>query len=238
MNNPQPFFTLAKELYPGTFKPTPCHYFIKLLEQKGWLKRHYTQNIDTLEHIAKIDADKIVEAHGTFYTNHCLKCRKEYSMEWMKAEIFADRLPTCAEKECEGIVKPDIVFFGENLPQKFHDSIETDFDDCDLLIIMGTSLEVQPFASIPDRVNDNCVRLLINRELVGSKGSIWSLLAGLGIGGSMEFGQPNSRRDVAWLGDCDDGVLEIARRLGLQAELQKLIEEGHAEIDAKLNAKI
>lgn len=231
--NPKPFFTLAKELYPGAFKPTPCHYFIKLLELKGMLQRHYTQNIDTLEHIAQITPERIVEAHGSFYTNHCLVCRQQYSKDWMKAEIFADRIPRCNVPECEGVVKPDIVFFGENLPDKFHDSIDEDFDDCDLLIIMGTSLEVQPFAALPDRVNENCVRLLINRELVGNKG-IWGMLSGLGIGGSLEFGQPNSRRDVAWLGDCDDGAMAIARELGLEEELKHLIEVGHAEIDAQL----
>lgn len=106
--NPQPFFKLAKELYPGTFKPTPSHYFVKMLDQKGLLLRHYTQNIDTLERIAKIEGEKIVEAHGTFYTNHCLKCNKSYSMEWVKEEIFKDNVPTCTF--CNAVVKPDIVF--------------------------------------------------------------------------------------------------------------------------------
>lgn len=90
--NPRPFFELAKELYPGKFKPTPCHYFIKLLEEKGVLLRHYTQNIDTLERVAGIPGDKIVEAHGTFHTGHCLKCQKEYPQEWMKGEIIFDKL--------------------------------------------------------------------------------------------------------------------------------------------------
>jgi NAD-dependent deacetylase sirtuin 2 len=74
--NPQPFFRLAKELYPGTFLPTPSHYFCKLLQDKGLLLRHYTQNIDTLERIAGIDESKLVEAHGTFHSNHCIDCHK------------------------------------------------------------------------------------------------------------------------------------------------------------------
>lgn len=81
---PQPFFALAKELYPGTFKPSPSHYFVRMLHEKGLLLRHYTQNIDTLERIAGIPEHKLVEAHGTFYTNHCLKCNREYSMQWAK----------------------------------------------------------------------------------------------------------------------------------------------------------
>lgn len=83
-NNPKPFFVLAKELYPGTFKPTVCHYFIRLLHEKGILLRHYTQNIDTLERVAGIPEEKLVEAHGTFYTGHCLTCRAKYQLDWMK----------------------------------------------------------------------------------------------------------------------------------------------------------
>lgn len=84
--SPQAFFQLAKELYPGTFKPTPAHYFVKLLEDKGLLVRHYTQNIDTLDSIAGISPEKSVEAHGTFLTNHCLDCRKSYSMDVVKSK--------------------------------------------------------------------------------------------------------------------------------------------------------
>lgn len=86
--NPKPFFALAKELYPGSFKPTPCHYFVKLLEEKNILLRHYTQNIDTLERIAGINDEKLVEAHGTFFSNHCLKCRKAYNMEFVKGNLI------------------------------------------------------------------------------------------------------------------------------------------------------
>lgn len=83
-DNPKPFFELAKELYPGKFKPTICHYFIKLLADKGMLLRHYTQNIDALERVAGVPEETLVEAHGTFYTGHCLNCRHIYSIEWLK----------------------------------------------------------------------------------------------------------------------------------------------------------
>ncbi len=146
--NPQPFFTLAKELYPGSFKPTPSHLFIKLLQDKGLLLRHYTQNIDTLERQAGVDPDKLVEAHGTFASAHCVGCGKEYSQEFVKDAVFADSIPCC--DDCNATVKPDIVFFGESLPDRFHRLVSTDFHRCDLLIIMGTSLTVQPFAGLVD----------------------------------------------------------------------------------------
>lgn len=175
--------------------------------------RHYTQNIDTLERIAEIPEDKLVEAHGTFHTNHCIDCRREYSREWAKKQIFAGNVPTCTE--CCSVVKPDIVFFGENLPSKFYTLPETDFKQCDLLIIMGTSLEVQPFANLVGRTNNKCVRLLINREPVGNS-SKFSLLSD---NDQLQFGKDNNKRDIVWLGNCDDGVLELAEKVGLGVSL-------------------
>ena len=61
----------------------------RLLEEKGLLLRHYTQNIDTLERVAGISGEHLVEAHGTFHSAHCItkSCRKEYSQEWMKGTV-------------------------------------------------------------------------------------------------------------------------------------------------------
>lgn len=182
-----------------------------MLHERGLLLRHYTQNIDTLERIAGIPDEKLVEAHGTFHTNHCLGCKKPYSMEWMKEQIFKDIVPTC--EECNSFVKPDIVFFGEDLPDKFYQLPDKDFEKCDLLIIMGTSLEVQPFASLVDRVNPNCVRLLINREAVGNK---LTALRSYIFSEGLHFHTPGNKRDVCWLGDCDDGINFLAEELGLK----------------------
>ncbi|KAJ9578771.1 hypothetical protein L9F63_004979 [Diploptera punctata] len=224
--NPKPFFTLAKELYPGSFKPTVCHYFIRLLNEKGLLRRHYTQNIDTLERVAGLPGEKIVEAHGTFHTSHCLECKQEYSLSWMKERIFADVVPTC--DDCNGVVKPDIVFFGENLPSRFFSCVEKDFPKCDLLIILGSSLAVQPFASLIDRAPKECPRLLVNREKAGQRDRLMILL---GMGSGMDFDSENNTRDVAWLGDCDDGCQMLADKLGWGDELRKLVKEEHARID-------
>lgn len=64
--NPEPFYTLAQELYPGKFRPTITHSFIALLEKKGLLLKLFTQNIDCLEREAGVPDDKIIEAHGSF----------------------------------------------------------------------------------------------------------------------------------------------------------------------------
>ena len=88
--------------------------------------------------------DKVVEAHGSFSSASCVQCKTVFSMEKLREEIMSDRDPQCPK--CGGWVKPDIVFFGEQLPKRFFDEAEIDCLFSDLLICMGTSLEVYPFA--------------------------------------------------------------------------------------------
>lgn len=232
--HPEPFFALARELYPGQFKPTPCHYFMRMLKEKGILLRCYTQNIDTLERVAGIPQDVLVEAHGTFYTSHCTSvfCGKEYPLNWMKEKIFSEQLPKC--DKCNTLVKPDIVLFGESLPAKFFSSIKHDFPKCDLLIIMGTSLQVQPFASLASKVPVNTPRLLINKEKTGQSDSFMGLL---GFGSSLDFDSEKAYRDVAFEGNCDDGCLALASFLGWKSELEERVKKEHAAIDAKTQAE-
>uniref|UniRef100_A0A7S4NGW2 Deacetylase sirtuin-type domain-containing protein n=1 Tax=Paramoeba aestuarina TaxID=180227 RepID=A0A7S4NGW2_9EUKA len=104
---------------------------------------------------------------------------------------------------------------------------EVDFPESDLLIVMGTSLAVQPFASLIDRPPHKCARLLINREVVGERkrGGMSSLLAML-MGGSsrggFRFSSPGNQRDVKFIGDVEDGVKELVRLLGWEKELEEL----------------
>ncbi|XP_053800472.1 NAD-dependent protein deacetylase sirtuin-3, mitochondrial isoform X2 [Vidua chalybeata] len=87
--NPKPFFTLAKELYPGNYRPNSAHYFLRLLHDKGLLLRLYTQNIDGLERAAGIPPDRLVEAHGTFATATCTVCQRNFPGEDFRVEPFA-----------------------------------------------------------------------------------------------------------------------------------------------------
>ncbi|KAK7103643.1 NAD-dependent protein deacetylase sirtuin-2-like [Littorina saxatilis] len=233
--NPKPFFVLAKELYPGSFKPTICHYFIKLLNEKGLLLRHYTQNIDTLERVSALPLDKLVEAHGTFQTSHCLECGAEYSLPWMKEKIFADEIPTCTEEDCVGVIKPDIVFFGESLPDRFSECVAKDMKQCDLLIIMGTSLVVQPFASLANRVSRSIPRLYINLEKTTPEDDMMAML--MGGGGGFRFDAEDNVRDVYQQATCDTGCSAMADLLGWGDELRELVEKEHARIDKEMEAK-
>lgn len=234
--HPEPFFKLAKELYPGEFAPTKAHFLLRVLHEHGLLLRAFTQNIDTLESVAGLPLDKIVFAHGSFSTAHCTVCQAEHTMEYVRERIFRDELPRC--RLCDGVVKPDIVFYGESLPQRFFVRAQEDIPNCDLLIVMGTSLQVMPFASLADRVGPGVPRLLINREKVHVRSSIAAdpqaaaLMQLLGIShranDGFEFDQPENKRDVLFLGACDDGAQALADALGFGEELQHLASSFHA----------
>eukprot|EP01012_Entosiphon_sulcatum_P008635 TRINITY_DN14738_c0_g1_i1.p2 TRINITY_DN14738_c0_g1~~TRINITY_DN14738_c0_g1_i1.p2 ORF type:complete len:412 (+),score=46.61 TRINITY_DN14738_c0_g1_i1:4095-5330(+) len=214
---PEPFFTLAKELWPGLYAPTKVHQFVRLLSDKGLLLRNYTQNIDGLERVSGTPPEKLVEAHGTFLESHCIDCGRVYPTEFVREKVWANTIPRCTEASCNGLVKPDIVFFGEALPERFFRLAEQDLPSADLVIVIGTSLQVQPFASLPDRAGDEVPRLLINNEVVGTGGF---------LGGGFDFSEYNYR-DCKFIGDCQTAISELCRLLGWQDDLDRLCAEGN-----------
>lgn len=161
----------------------------------------FTQNIDCLERAAGVPDEKIVEAHGSFARQRCIECKTSYPDNLMKNCINKREVPHCLTSNCNGLVKPDIVFFGEALPENFHNNRMVP-STADLCIVMGTSLTVQPFASLPGFCAEGIPRLLINSERVGTLGS--------------------RADDVLLLGDCDDGVRRLASALGWDEELEDL----------------
>jgi len=228
--NPKPFCVLAKGLYPGSFDPTPAHYFVRLLHEKGMLLRNFTQNIDTLERRAGVPSQKLVEAHGSFADASCLRCHREHSVDYVREAIFNDDIPRCKFGACGGLVKPNIVFFGEGLPKRFWKLRERDMPRADLVIVMGTSLKVQPFCTLVDDVGPKCPRLLINRERVGvDHNPLLMLLQGVRARGLL-LGTDANTRDVEWLGDIQDGVRELVRLIGWEEELNALMAEGKSKL--------
>lgn len=215
--NPDPFYVLAKELYPGNYSPTVSHAFIALLAKKNLLRMLFTQNIDCLERQAGVPGELIVEAHGSFATQRCIECKTPFPDHKMKEYVFQGEVPRCVDNKCDGLVKPDIVFFGEQLPEQFHNNRHVPSYG-DLALVLGTSLTVQPFASLPDMVKDATPRVLFNLERVGSLGS-----------------RPD---DVLVLGDCDSGVRKLADELGWGGELDATWREivGDKEAERQLRS--
>ncbi|CCE66196.1 hypothetical protein TPHA_0P00380 [Tetrapisispora phaffii CBS 4417] len=217
--NPEPFYTLAKELYPGNFKPSKFHYMMKLFQDKKRLERIYTQNIDTLERLAGIRSELIVEAHGSFADNHCISCGEEYPQE-----VFKSRLEECSKIDgkfdyaacvkCQSFIKPKIVFFGEDLPKRFFDTWAQDLETMQqsskngsevVVIVAGTSLAVYPFASLPTEVPNTVVRGLMNKNTVG------------------DFSKHPRKSDFLLTGDLDELATELMEHLGWSKEFNDLI---------------
>lgn len=201
LDDPSPFLRLSQELLPGRHHPNSAHYFLRLLHDKGVLLRLYTQNIDGLERAAGIPTEKLVEAHGTFASATCTMCLKEYPGETFRDAVMKSEVPRCST--CSGLIKPDIVFFGEQLPARFFLHL-TDFPRADLLFVMGTSLEVEPFASLVYAVSSSTPRVLINRDPVGP------------------FLDSSDGLNVMELGEVTSGVKRLVQLLGWDRELEEL----------------
>ncbi|KAJ3430628.1 nad-dependent protein deacetylase sirtuin-2 [Anaeramoeba flamelloides] len=220
VEKPQPFFTLAKELYPGNFEPTPVHHFFRLLQDNNVLKRVYTQNIDTLERRAGVLPHKLVESHGSFANATCVNCSEEYDCEDIKKDVMKSKIPRC--KYCkEGIIKPNITFFGEGLPEKFW-WYESDFPKADLLIVLGTSLSVLPFGSLIEKVPKTCHRLLINNAEVAVNNSLGYKDPKLQ---GFKFNEKNNTRDAKKIGDCQKSILEFIQMCGWEKQYKKLLKK-------------
>ncbi|EGC28992.1 hypothetical protein DICPUDRAFT_84948, partial [Dictyostelium purpureum] len=191
-SNPRAFFEFAKEIWPGSHRPSPTHHFIKKLEVEGKLLRNYTQNIDTLEHVAGIDQEHLVNCHGSFKSATCITCNYNVPADDIREYIMKMEIPYC--KKCSdgsSFMKPDIVFFGESLPDRFDQCVVQDIKKVDLLVVMGSSLQVQPVALLPDILDKNVPQILVNREIVA---------------------QPHEF-DYVYLGDCDSFVNELSAKL-------------------------
>lgn len=134
-------FYKSKMLHPEA-KPNPAHRFLASLEREGKLKAVITQNIDGLHQMA--GSQKVLELHGSIHRNYCMDCRRFYALD----EIMGSEgvVPYCSA--CGGVVKPDIVLYGESLDDRvITDSVHA-IGEADLLLIGGTSLTVQPAASL------------------------------------------------------------------------------------------
>ncbi|OLY80635.1 NAD-dependent histone deacetylase SIR2 [Smittium mucronatum] len=295
MENPELFYSFAKQLYPDNFKPSPSHVFIKLLEDRCKLLRNYTQNIDTLEHVTGIH--KVLNCHGSFASATCVRCGYKCQGEDIRDAVMNLRVPYCPRcnspdyvhdptsvhspkshldhkpddvasstpskpsshttsdtkpltstaeshsplldktesqfknennrlspksqsrknrsknihinkyysdsdsddphasdygyESVQGVLKPDIVFFGENLPSIFHSSLQEDRTQVDLLIVMGSSLKVAPVSEIMGHLPPNIPQIVINKTPITH----------------LNF-------DIQLIGDSDDIVTYLCYRLG------------------------
>jgi len=144
--------------------PNRAHLAVKALEDRGKLLAIVTQNIDRLHHKAGNNPERIIEIHGTAFSVSCLSCGKTYDRDEIEERIrFGVNVPYC--DDCSGVLKPDTISFGQAMPEEEMAQAITYARECDLCMVLGSSLVVYPAASVPTVAVDNGARLMIiNRD--------------------------------------------------------------------------
>jgi NAD-dependent deacetylase len=137
--------------------PTPAHLALAELEQRGLLEAVITQNIDRLH--TKAGSERVIEVHGSIATSSCTTCNSKYPLETVGELFDEDGIATCAC--CMGKVKPDVVLFGELLPEAAMAEAQELCAAADLLVCVGSSLEVYPVAGLPELTLGSDGRLAI-----------------------------------------------------------------------------
>ena len=227
--DPKPFFTLIKKFLSKEYEPSNAHYLSVLFKNKGVLMRYYTQNIDGLDLKAGLTSPYLIECHGQMRTSTCsnIFCKNKILTDLIKNKILNDEIPKC--DKCNSIIIPDIVMNDDDLPEEFFDQLDKDFHECDLLIVMGTSLKVEPFPGMIEDPPLNVPRVLINNEKVvtyfeelGEKNGKLVETSKDRLSQKFKFGHFFNRRDIFLGGDLDNNVLELIKELGWEKELNDL----------------
>ncbi len=141
-------------------KPNPAHYAIAELDRLGKLDCVITQNVDNLHQKAGVPADRVFELHGNMQWAVCLSCGRRYPFEQVRLRLDkGEETPDC--EACHGILKPSVVLFGESLPEKVLKEATFRSYNCDLVMVIGSTLIVYPAAYMPVYAVDSGAKLVI-----------------------------------------------------------------------------
>lgn len=180
-SHPEEFYRFYREkiLIEG-IKPNKAHKALARLEKAGKLKAVITQNIDGLHHIA--GSENVLTLHGSSLVNYCEECGKEYDIEYIRS---SSGVPRC---ECGGVVRPDVVLFGEQLDSDLIQRAVRYISGADMLIVGGTSLVVYPAAGFIDHFKGNDL-VIINRQAT-NRDSYADLVIKGSVGETLECAVP------------------------------------------------
>lgn len=158
VNDPTKFWSMAKDMNPLLLdaEPNPSHHALAELERLGKLDAVITQNIDNLHQRA--GNSLVIELHGTYRTGTCLDCFKQHGYEQIGESAITGQVPRCLQ--CGGIIKPDVVLFGEPLNASVIQKAIELSTNCDLMLVIGCGLEVFPAASLPTYAHRSKASLL------------------------------------------------------------------------------
>ncbi len=157
---PERFFHWFQPLANQIFRaqPNAAHMTLAQLENAGHVSTIITQNIDALHQ--KAGSKNVVEMHGTLRTLSCANCFRQFEADpFLQPYIETGKIPQCLN--CNGILKPDVILFGEQLPQSVWVEAQRAARQCDLMIVAGSSLEVLPVARLPMQALDRGAHLIV-----------------------------------------------------------------------------
>ena len=155
-------FYREKMLYPDA-KPNAAHLLLAKLEQMGKLGAVVTQNIDSLHTLA--GNKKVYELHGACARNYCTSCHTFYDLDYVAK---GKGIPTC--EKCGGVIKPDVVLYGETLDERTLAGAVRAVSRADLFIVIGTSLNVYPAAGLVAYCADSAVTAVVNKSATSFDG--------------------------------------------------------------------
>jgi NAD-dependent deacetylase len=139
-------------------RANPGHLAMANLEAGGYLQAIITQNIDNLHQEA--GSTTVLEVHGNLREATCIECyHVEPTHELLRAFVASDVIPRCPD--CGGVMKPNVVLLGEQLPINVYNAAKSHVDSADLMLIAGSSLEVVPVSQLPSRVYRRGGRLIV-----------------------------------------------------------------------------
>jgi NAD-dependent deacetylase len=142
-------------------EPNDAHRALSALEQAGFVRAIITQNIDLLHERA--GSRDVIEVHGSIRTSSCQACGASYPLAEVVALLETEAAPSC--RSCAGVLKPDVVFFGELLPEGAIERASELAREAGLLLVVGSSLEVYPVAGLPLETVQAGGRLaIVNRD--------------------------------------------------------------------------
>jgi NAD-dependent deacetylase len=144
--DPERFWSFYRPRFEmlGDKQPNAAHRALAQLEAEGLLDAVVTQNVDRLHRRA--GTKRLIEVHGSIATSSCTECDASYPLEDVDT-LFTNGVAHCSA--CEGLVKPDVVLFGELLPEEAMHEAQALAERCDLMLCVGSSLEVYPVAGLP-----------------------------------------------------------------------------------------
>lgn len=168
--DPSYFFAFARDFVEllDRIQPTFTHRVLAALEAQGRLEAVITQNIDGLHQRA--GSRRVIEIHGSVQHGHCRACRRGYGYEALRRKILREAVARC--DACGGIVKPDIVFFGEAVEGMVDASRAA--GRADLFLVVGSSLTVHPAASLPECSGGQVI--VVNQGPLGAASPEWLLI--------------------------------------------------------------